>query len=89
MSEEEQKASVTAVFETRKKLRDIENGLRHELEGEGFEVVTTENAHERYAFIKSLRIHTDNLCSSMSVGIAPVEKVNELRKLIRFIQELE
>ena len=87
LSEEQQRDSVKAVFDMRVKLFALEQRLRSELESEGFEIISSENAHEQYAVIRSIRLRADSICESLMKD--PTEQlVAELREIIKFVHSI-
>jgi hypothetical protein len=85
LSEDQQKESVRTVFETRQKLVEWELKFVSELESEGFELISSENAHEQYALVKSMRRCMDTLCDSLARELSEAQTAH-LRDIIKFVQ---
>ena len=87
LSEEQQKESVKAVFDMRVKLVSLEQRLRSELESEGFEILSSENAHDQYALVRSMRRRVDSICECLSKDPSDALIV-ELREIIQFVHSI-
>ena len=84
LDENQQRASVKALFDCRCQLANLETRLRVELESEGFHDITASDLREQYAKIKSLRMLTDSICASMGDETVDAGQITTLRRIIEF-----
>lgn len=86
LTEDEQKRSVHAVYETRKWLVEEERSLKTDLESHCSHEKT--GSHVRYSLVRSLRIWLDDLCANVQtsgdeVSIDSIRQIVQQVKLLR------